>query len=201
MLDLVSVPRAASRCTAPSSNPLASASLRERFRICLDAHRVATVSQSRVQLLPPPSRQREGSGCRTLHCLPRSPAQCACSLCSGTSSAVLQASAHPSVPPNPKMRATTAATTVAALMLLACAGLAAARPLASLLRGGRLACQGVTPLAVDVGGLKAVGANGVIELSWQPVACASSYAVMVEREDIPPRAGGGWRDPWWFGSG
>ncbi|KAL4441532.1 hypothetical protein ABPG77_002036 [Micractinium sp. CCAP 211/92] len=85
------------------------------------------------------------------------------------------------------MHAKAAVATAAALMLLACAGPAAARPLATLLGGGRLACQGVTPLAVHVGGLKAVGANGVIELSWQPVACASSYAVMVEREDIPPQ--------------
>ncbi|KAL4444323.1 hypothetical protein ABPG75_012060 [Micractinium tetrahymenae] len=84
------------------------------------------------------------------------------------------------------MRAATAATAAAALLLLACAGPAAARPLATLLGGGRLACQGVAPAAVDVGGLKAVGANGVIELSWQPVTCAASYAVMVEREDIPP---------------
>ncbi|PSC72422.1 cell wall anchor domain-containing [Micractinium conductrix] len=65
--------------------------------------------------------------------------------------------------------------------------------LLSRLRGGAaqpvlpapVVCPAGAPAPIGTDGLKVVGANGVIELAWAPVPCATGYALLVDREDIP----------------
>jgi hypothetical protein len=71
------------------------------------------------------------------------------------------------------------ARAAAALLLLALAGAAQARPL------DRLRCaSGVVP---PVSGLTIQPVNGGLDLSWTAVPCASHYHAVVDRADIAVR--------------
>lgn len=85
------------------------------------------------------------------------------------------------------------AATLVLLLVLACTG-AQATFLGRRFGPGNLCAAGVAPGAVPASTFKAFPANGVIELSWAAVPCATTYAVEVVRTDVSNVSAAG---DWW----